>query len=154
MQGRRPKPTALKVIEGNAGKRRLNENEPKPTGIPTCPGHLSKEARKEWKRISKELLTCGLLTSVDRAALAGYCQAYARWVEAEEKVAHLGHVVKSPSGYPVQNPYLSIANTCLDQIRKFATEFGLTPASRSRLQVTVSPDLPADETEALLYGTK
>lgn len=149
MPGRRPKPTALKVLEGNAGKRKLNSDEPKPAGIPTCPSHLSKEARKEWKRISKELVTCGLLTSVDRAALAAYCSAYARWVDAESKVQQHGLVVKSPSGFPIQNPYVGIANTALDHMRKFLIEFGMTPASRSRLQITVTPETPASDWDEL-----
>src|SRR5580704_4521684 len=104
--GRRPKPTALKVIEGNPGGRPLNPDEPKPSGIPSCPRHLNKEARAEWHRISKELVTIGLLTSIDRAALAAYCVAYSRWIEAEHNIAKFGHVVKAPSGYPIQNPFL------------------------------------------------
>jgi P27 family predicted phage terminase small subunit len=141
MPGRRPKPTALKELEGNPGKRPLNRSEPKPTGIPSCPKHLDKGARAEWKRISAELIKLGLLTSVDRAALAAYCAAYSRWAEAELSVQKYGAVIKSPkSGYPIQNPYVGIANTAMDQMRKFMVEFGLTPASRSRLQMT--PDAP------------
>ena len=136
MAGRKPKPTALKELQGNPGKRPLNKREPKPTGTPTCPSHLDDNAKKEWRRISKELTAIGLLTSVDRAALAAYCCAYSRWAAAEENIQKFGTVIKSPkSGYPVQNPYVSVANTALDLMRKFATEFGLTPASRSRLQV-------------------
>lgn len=139
MAGRRPKPTALKELQGNPGHRPLNKREPKPTGTPTCPRHLDEEAKKEWKRISAELTTLGLLTSVDRAALAAYCAAYSRWVKAEESIQRFGAVIKSPkSGFPIQNPYVSVANTALDHMRKFAIEFGLTPASRTRLQV--SPD--------------
>jgi P27 family predicted phage terminase small subunit len=100
---------------------------------------LSKDAKAEWKRISQELLAIGLLTKVDRAALAAYCQAWARWCEAERNVQKYGHVVKSPSGYPIQNPYVGIANTALDQMRKFLIEFGMTPASRSRLSVETAP---------------
>jgi P27 family predicted phage terminase small subunit len=139
MPGRRPKPTALKALEGNPGKRPLNRSEPKPSGIPKCPSHLDKEAKREWRRISAELIALGLLTSVDRAALAAYCAAYSRWVAAETNVQKHGTVIKSPkSGYPIQNPYLGVANRALDQIRQFAIEFGLTPASRSRLHVDPS----------------
>jgi P27 family predicted phage terminase small subunit len=136
MAGRRPKPSALKALAGNPGKRAINTSEPKPTGIPTCPRHLDKEARLEWKRISTELIVLGLLTSVDRAALAGYCVAWSRWVAAELSIQKFGLVIKSPkSGFPIQNPYVSVANTALDQIRKFGIEFGLTPSSRSRLHI-------------------
>jgi P27 family predicted phage terminase small subunit len=152
MAGRRPKPTALKALAGNPGKRALNALEPKPTGVPTCPRHLDKEAKVEWRRISGELLTLGLLTLIDRAALAGYCSAWSRWVAAELNIQKFGTVIKSPkSGYPVQNPYVGIANTALDQMRKFATEFGLTPASRSRLHVEADGQ-STDPFEAFMAG--
>ena len=49
MAGRKPKPTSLKVLEGNPGKRQLNPNEPKPdASVPKCPAWLSKEAKREW----------------------------------------------------------------------------------------------------------
>ena len=55
-----PTPTNLKLLRGNPGKRKLNTNEPDPApAIPPCPGHLDKVAKKEWRRISKELLALG-----------------------------------------------------------------------------------------------
>ncbi len=73
--GTKPKPTALKLLEGNPGKRPLPMNEPKPAPTaPKCPSWLHKDAKKEWKRISTELERLGLLTQVDMAALAGYCE--------------------------------------------------------------------------------
>ena len=84
-RGRKPKPTAVKVLEGNPGKRSLNTAEPKPEKkAPRCPSWLEDEAKKEWKRMSKQLEQLGILTEIDMAAFAGYCQAYARWKEAEE----------------------------------------------------------------------
>ena len=81
MAGRKPKPTSLKVLEGNPGKRQLNPNEPKlDASVPKCPAWLSKEAKREWKRLVPFLEQAGLLTQVDRAAFAGYCQSYADWV--------------------------------------------------------------------------
>ncbi len=78
--------------------------------------------------------------------MAGYAAAWQRWVEAEQQLMLLGPVVKSPSGYPMQNPYLSIANTALKQIRDFSTELGMTPSSRSRIKVQdATPSDPADE---------
>ena len=152
MAGRRPKPTALKALAGNPGKRALNPSEPKPSGIPTCPRHLDKEAKVEWRRISGELLMLGLLTLIDRAALAGYCSAWSRWVAAELSIQKFGTVIKSPkSGYPIQNPYVGIANTALDQMRKFATEFGLTPASRSRLHIETDGQF-TDPFESFMAG--
>ena len=111
MRGRRPKPTRLKVLTGNPGKRPLNANEPRPeAATPECPVELGPVARREWDRMVGELAPLRILTHLDRAALAAYCGAYALWAEATEAIQKYGSMVKSPSGYPVQSPYVSIAN--------------------------------------------
>ena len=139
MAGRKPKPTALRELQGNPGHRPLNKREPKPGGVPRCPSHLDDEAKKEWQRISVELVRLNLLTLVDRAALAAYCGSWSRWVNAEENLQKYGPVIKSPkSGFPIQNSYCGIANSALDQMRKFLIEFGMSPASRSKLEVSGS----------------
>jgi P27 family predicted phage terminase small subunit len=128
----------MKLLEGNPGKRPLNKNEPQPQAkAPPCPKHLSKEAKKEWRRISRELLTLGLLTTVDRAALAAYCQAWARWVEAEEAMSQPDFqlVRSTDKGYEHASPWVQVANNALKQMRAYLVEFGLTPASRSRVTV-------------------
>jgi P27 family predicted phage terminase small subunit len=142
----------LRKLQGNAGHRPLNANEPQPTvEAPECPEHLDAAAQAEWKRISAELLTLGLLTSIDRAALAAYCQTWSRWIDAERNIAKYGPVVKSPkSGFPCANPFVGIANRALDLMLKFAIEFGLTPSARSRLQV--APPSSADPFEDFMAG--
>lgn len=135
MAGRRPKPSRIKEIEGNPGKRPLNRQEPKPEPeIPECPAHLDDEAKAEWNRIAPELLALGILARVDRAALAAYCRCWSLWVEAENQLRKFGAVIRTSKGYPIQNPYLGIANTAIDQMRKFLTEFGMTPSSRTRVR--------------------
>jgi P27 family predicted phage terminase small subunit len=134
MRGRRPKPTRLKVLTGNPGKRPLNENEPRPEiAIPECPVELGPLAKREWDRLVGDLAKLNLLTNFDRAALAAYCGAYALWAEAMEAIQKYGTMIKSPSGYPVQSPYLAIANRQAEIMMRIASEFGFTPASRSRI---------------------
>ena len=137
MRGRKPKPTLLKTLEGNPGKRPLNDREPvPPDGIPDCPDFLTNEARAEWFRTAKVLKEMQLLTLADRAALAAYCTAYGRWVEAEKQVQKYGTIVKSPKqGFPMKSPYLTVADQSMEMMRKFLVEFGLTPSSRSRIKV-------------------
>lgn len=94
----------------------------------------------------------GVLTEVDMAAFAAYCQSYARWKEAEEFITEHGTLVRTPSGYWQQVPQVSIAQTYMKQMGKFATEFGLTPASRSRLIADAGKPTPGDEMEELLGG--
>lgn len=137
MRGRKPKPTTLKLLTGNPGKRRLNDREPNsPAGIPICPDWLDDEAKAEWGRVTQELDAMGVLTLADRSALSAYCKAWSRWVEAEEQVRKFGMIVKSPEkGFPMKSPYLSVADQALEAMRKLLVEFGLTPSSRSRLRL-------------------
>ncbi|MGV8989235.1 MAG: phage terminase small subunit P27 family [Cypionkella sp.] len=105
--------------------------------VPDCPDHLSDEAKAEWHRIAKSLNLIGLLTQVDRATMAAYCQCWGRWVEAERKLSETPAILRLPSGYIQQSPWLSITNKQLDLMAKYMAELGLTPASRSRLAIQV-----------------
>lgn len=134
MSGPPPKPTALRRAEGNRGKRGYNHHEPVITGgIPDCPAHLGAEAQVEWHRLAEALHEAGVLTFADRAALAAYCQCYGRWVEAEERLAATPTMLKTPSGYVQQSPWLAVANKQLELMGRYMAELGLTPAARSRI---------------------
>ena len=115
------------------------------------PAHLDPIAQAEWNRVTPQLLSLGLISEVDRGPIAAYCQAWSRWVDAEKNVQRFGSVIKTPKGYPVQSPYLGIANHAMDQVRKFAIEFGMTPAARSRVIVDRKGD-PDAALHALLSG--
>lgn len=137
MSGPPRKPTAWRRLEGNRGKKAWNRAEPiPPEGIPDCPEHLSDEAREEWHRLVDTLVAMGVITIVDRAVLAAYCQAYGRWVEAEQKLKETPLLFKTPSGYVQQSPWLGIANRQMELMGRYMAEIGLTPASRSRIAVT------------------
>ena len=134
MRGRRPVPTRIKVLTGNPGKRPLNGHEPQPEPtVPDCPPQLGPVAREEWDRLIGELASLRIVTALDRSALAAYCNAYGLWAEAAEAIQKYGTMVKSPTGYPIQSPYVSIANRQAEIMMRIASEFGFTPASRSRI---------------------
>ena len=150
-RGRKPKPTAVKVLEGNPGKRPLNMYEPVPEKkAPECPSWLNDEAKAEWDRLADKMVNLGTLTETDMAAFAGYCQSYVRWKEAEEFIEKHGTIVKTPSGYWQQVPQVSIAQTNLKVMLKFCSEFGLTPSSRSRMIAGEVQEGSVDEMEFLL----
>ena len=101
MAGRKPKPTAVKKLEGNPGKRKLNTKEPNPgKGMPDCPAWLLPEAKTEWIRLSEKLNQMGVLTEIDRSAFAAYCQSYARWKEAQE---HMSEFYQKAVDYPCKD---------------------------------------------------
>ena len=152
-RGRKPKPSAMKELEGNPGKRAMNSREPKPEKkAPACPKWLEGEAKKEWRRLAKQMEAIGILTEVDRAAFASYCQAYARWKEAEEWITEHGNIVRTPSGYWQTVPQVSIAQTYLKIMNRIAEQFGLTPSSRSRIVAAEAKGDTDDEMENLLGG--
>ena len=137
MAGRKPKPTALKILQGNPGKRPLNKNEPKPKNeIPSPPFRLDSEAMEEWNRITPLLEEMGVLTTVDGSALAQYCEQHGIFIRAKRQLDTQPLVIVTATGHPMPNPLLSIKNKAQDQIRKYLIEFGLTPAARSKISVT------------------
>ena len=135
--GRPPKPTVLKLIEGNRGHRPISTDEPRPeVQIPSCPRHVKGEARKEWRRIAVELKGLGLLTRIDR----GRHWRVIVWLggaglRPKDTLRTEGPVIEGSQKNLVKSPWVRIAMDCLEQIRRFGSEFGLTPSSRGRLHV-------------------
>lgn len=148
------KPTNLRLLEGNPGKRKVNRNEPKPRPIsPECPDWVCADGKAEWQRIVPELERLGLLTIVDGAALAHYCQAHGRAVECErylDQHKDTGFMTVTPNGYHQQLPQVAMAQKYATLAKAYLVEFGLTPASRARLSVEESRE--PDEMEQLLSG--
>ena len=133
-RGPRPKPTRLKQLSGNPGKRKLNASEARLVrSMPSCPKHLIAEARQEWRRVATLLYDAGLLTLIDRGLLAALCQAYGRSVRAERDLTKHGSVTYTIHGTLKQSPYAVVARDAAEQYRKLAVEFGMSPSSRSRV---------------------
>ena len=132
--GRPRKPTNLKILNGNPGQRALEQDEVKPNPwAPEMPDWLSNRAKDEWQAMAPKLERMGLLTEIDGAAFAAYCQAYGRWADAEEHLKTTPLLLKTKSGYVQQSPYLSIANTSIGIMSKFLAKFGMSPSDRAGL---------------------
>jgi P27 family predicted phage terminase small subunit len=155
MRGRKPIPSKIHLLQGGKKKthRKPNDREPKPpTIIPKCPRHLDREARAEWRRMIKELEPLGILTKLDKAVFAVYCQAYSTWAQATRKIQEMGMVRITKSGYTEQNPFFPIANKAKEQMMKALIELGMTPSSRSRIKVM--PKKEESPEEEFLKGIK
>ncbi len=142
IRGRKPKPTRIKRLHGNPGRRPLNGAEAMPEpATPSPPEFLSDEAKQEWSRVSDQLFRLGLLSQLDRTSLAAYCQAYGRWKQAEAAIAELakrdqlshGLMIKTSNGNLIQNPLVGTANKAMSEMMRYAVEFGMTPSARSRV---------------------
>lgn len=145
-RGPPPKPTHLKVLEGNPGKRPLNTREPQPQkAAPRCPEWLTGEGRAAWRRLTALLKGMGLLTVADADAMAGYSLTYARWREAEQFLSAHGLVfpLRDEQGRVrcmQQFPQVAIARNALLLLKAYQQEFGLTPSSRSRIVLPVEEE--------------
>jgi P27 family predicted phage terminase small subunit len=147
MKGRKPKPTHLKIVGGNAGKRKLNASEPTPEGdLCDPPDWLTEDQAVGWKYAIQHSPN-GLLKNLDRSALVVWVVAEDLHRQASVAVAKFGLVTKSPvKGDPMQNPYLAIVNRQATIMMKAAAELGFTPSSRSRVAIDGSngKEDPAD----------
>lgn len=142
--GRKPKPTALKVVGGNPGKRKLPTDEPKPPKLKANakpPAGMTKEARKAWPRVIKILVNMKVFTMADTDAVRMYCENFARWEIATKEIATRSGMVElhPTSGALVVSPYHKIAKECEANMFKIMTEFGMTPSSRTRVKIEKPP---------------
>ena len=149
-------------MEGNPGKRPLGRDEiDPPLAMPEPPDVLGPVAYAEWERAGAILFDIGMITGLDRAALAAYCVEYARWIEAE---SHLkfddgdGYdsalMQKSPNGYMMPSGWLVISQMAQKGMHRWLSEFGMTPATRARIVGTAQLRLPfgdGDEAAASEY---
>lgn len=139
MASPKPRPARLKLIEGRGNGRdsggRPVKLPPAFTRLPPDPPEwLSDDARAEWDRVVPELQRLEVLKPVDRAALAAYCEAWARFRAATEIVKREGMVLHDDrQGRAQRHPALLTAEAASKELRAWAAEFGLTPSSESRL---------------------
>jgi len=140
MRGRKSIPSKIIDIRGGTAHthKKPRDQEPQPPEkMPSCPRHLDKEARKEWRRAGKILQAIGLMTELDRATLAGYCQAYSEWARATIEVSSKrGPVWADEKGIPHLNPWLRVAKEAFERMMKNAVLLGLSPSSRASLKVS------------------
>lgn len=145
-RGPKPAPAKLHLLRGNPSKlplASLLDDVVRPAvAIPECPAHLDDEARAEWVRIGVHLQKLGLVSEIDRAALAAYCTAWSDYVWASNRIAALnegepsgerGRVWDTPSGYKQMSVPLQIRNRALEVMMKALAEFGMSPSARSRV---------------------
>ena len=145
MNGRRPKPTALKELAGNPGKRALNKNEPKFSELKSVetPEWMPELAATMWETVLPELLANKVLTIPDLHNVEAFCMAYQRWREGQEDVTLNGIVIKTENSV-IKNPAVTVVNEASVQMMKFGSLLGLDPSSRSRLMGAAKDNKPSN----------
>ena len=143
----RKKPTEIKKLEGNPGRRPLPDSEPEyaPVMVDAEPPEvLTTEAgRKLWRGLLPALASIGVLQETDLQTMTRYCRTWGRYVEVERLIDDMdsgGHPVHkylqtTVNMNIIQNPLIGVSNRCSDMLLKLEAEMGLTPAARSRIVV-------------------
>lgn len=154
LRGPAAKPSELKKLEGTYRKDRAARNEPKPrVEIPPCPSWLTAAGKREYRKHAEMLVNLRVMTEADRLALAAFANEYAKWREAEGKVGELGAVlISEKTGAPYLNPWQNIASNHFKNMVKLMGEFGLTPASRSRIEAQPEDEKQTSLAEKLFQG--
>jgi len=151
LRGPPPKPTELKLLQGNAGHRPINGGEPKPDKkAPPCPLYIREDpaAKKEWRRLVPILLRMKVLTEADSTVLASLCLTHSHLLRSldamrkfnllDEKTGIAGMVLKTKTGYLAMNQIYANVTNAIDQELKLCRELGLTPSARTRIQMSGS----------------
>jgi P27 family predicted phage terminase small subunit len=135
VRGQKPKPAVQKKLEGNPGKRKIDdllEFEPCKSMAP--PAFLDAIAKSEWRRVAKYLISKGVLTAPDRTALVLYCSCWSQLVEST-KIIHKEGLIVSVRGETKAHPAARMRFNAITQLRQLCIEFGMTPSARGRIQI-------------------
>ncbi len=157
MAGRKPKPTHLKLVQGNPGKRKIKGKEPQPEKKKlSCPPWLGEHAKVFWKEIEPVLYGLELLTIADKAKLELLCVTYGEWRRASDAVAQHGEVYETTNleGVTMYRPRPEVAmrSDAAKRLSSLLSEFGLDPSSRTRLGVDLPGGKKKDDLEDILNG--
>lgn len=134
-------------MRGEAMRRDQKSKKAKETKTLTLPPpkDLDPIAKAEWERLIPVLMETGLVKEQDLALLLLYCQYYSDYIKARQKLREQGFVIQSPTGYMMQNPYVSIARKAGEMMRSILTELGLTPSARRKLGIEIQEPDKLDE---------
>jgi phage terminase small subunit len=144
-RGPAPKPTAIKVLQGNPGGRPLNKAEPRPeVTIPEPPVFLDDYAKQIWSELGYELYVVKCMTNIFWPDFMVLCSAISRFKKASE-ILKDGWNNKIPlrnkSGevvgeYEQQKPEVAILHKAGDEIVRVSAKFGMSPSDISGISVS------------------
>ena len=133
--GRKPKPSAQKLLAGNPGKRAINKDEPdfgEVTDI-DCPEWITGFGRDLWLTLAPQLCKQRILQGTDIQNLEIYCNAYDQFRMAQEEIKRHGVTVLGAQGGTVKNPAATALKEAVSMMATYGGMLGLDPSSRQRL---------------------
>lgn len=143
MTGRPKLPKEIKQLKGTYQPCRDIPNAMSPDKIidlPYPPDYLNDNAKKEWYNVVREFQKMKMLTNLDLPMLASYCNEYSIYIEMNQKCVENGRIdifynIDGSTKYTQQSAYQKVANDAFAKALKIATEFGFTPASRTKVSM-------------------
>ena len=139
--GRKPKPSRVRELQGNPGKRKINKREPKPKTPATRPHGLGRGIRRKfWDEHAEELERLGILTGADTSAFRLMCEHYAVAIKASKELREQGFTVKGRDGFVKKNPLAQVFRDNSVAFRGYAEQFGMTPSARARLEMPMEAE--------------
>ena len=131
-----PKPLPSNIRQYTGGQKKDTTDEPTlEIKASPPPDYFDSTQRACWSRNAEKLARMQVMTDADRDLLEMYVITWLRWRDAVKKTG-TEYTVESPkSGYPIQNPLLSVANKAEAQLIKIMAEFGFSPSSRTRVRM-------------------
>lgn len=153
-RGRKPKPTALKIFEGNPGKRPLPKNEPKPSkGVVKPPFVLDATGKKVWNSMLSTSPD-DMITPHDALSLWQFCQAWSDFFIADKEVKKLKgyYFVYSEKGGVYLHPAVGMRNQAFGRICKLGPLFGWTPSDRASMNFDGGEKSPEELLMEMLEG--
>lgn len=92
---------------------------------------LAENEQKVWDELLVDAPD-NVVRELNKATFETLVRATCLYREASRQVTKYGSVIKSPSNYPIQSPYVSIMNKQAQLMLRASSELGLTLASRLR----------------------
>lgn len=133
--GRPAKPTTIKTLQGNPGKRKLPQNEPRyESGIPTCPAYLNADGKRWFGRVGKILDGAKVLTKADGDLLEQLALSYQTIRQAERQMKKHGILIDGTEGGLKKNPAATVLAEQQRILLSGLAQLGLTPATRGKVQ--------------------
>ena len=140
-RGPKPKPTVLKRL---AGSQRADANKKEPefaSYIPDPPEDIANHELmlNDWNKHASMLYTAGLLTIADGEAFAMLVRALNE-IRVVNEVLNRGYLVEINDGKTLTlHPYFKVRADAQATVKHLFAEFGMTPASRTRIEVQFVP---------------
>lgn len=152
VRGPKPLPTMLKLVRGDK-ESTFNDDEPMPDdGLPRCPVK-DKLVNEVWDYTVQQMARMKIVSMADRDLLLAFCQAVVMHRRASELLDAEGYLFEGSLAI-TPHPAIKMQREAAMMMRQFGAEFGLTPASRTRIRVGAAQTQPAEEKTAsrLLSG--